>query len=64
MKDKWLKTIILSIIINVLYLVLSFILFGFSTTTEIYNDNLYLYVLLYLLSFMQAIVIIDTIEEF
>lgn len=64
MKDKWLKTIILSIIINVFYLVLSFILFGFSTTTEIYNDNLYLYVLLYLLSFTQAIVIIDTIEEF
>lgn len=64
MKDKWLKTIILSIIINVFYLVLSFILFGLSTTTEVYNDNLYLYVLLYLLSFTQAIVIIDTIEEF
>ena len=64
MKDKWLKTIILSIIINVFYLALSFILFGLSTTTEVYNDNLYLYVLLYLLSFMQAIVIIDTIEEF
>lgn len=64
MKDKWLKTIILSIIINVFYLALSFILFGLSTTTEVYNDNLYLYVLLYLLSFTQAIVIIDTIEEF
>lgn len=64
MKDKWLKTIILSIIINVFYLVLSFILFGLSTTTEVYNDNLYLYFLLYLLSFTQAIVIIDTIEEF
>ena len=64
MKDKWLKAIILSIIINVFYLILSFILFGLSTTTEVYNDNLYLYVLLYLLSFTQAIVIIDTIEEF
>jgi len=64
MKDKWLKTIILSIIINVFYLVLSFVLFGLSTTMEVYNDNLYLYVLLYLLSFTQAIVIIDIIEEF
>jgi len=62
--NRWLKTLILSVIIMILYLLLSFVLFGFSTTIAVYNDNLYLYFLVYLLSFAQSMLIIDMIYEF
>ena len=62
--NRWLKTLILSIIITCLYLLISFMLFGFTTIIETYNNNLYLYFLVYMLSFTQSMIIIDMIEGF
>lgn len=58
------KALILSFILWFIYISIPFILFGYDTVTSIYSEHIYIYILTWLISFAQSVMIIDMANEF
>lgn len=64
MSDKFKDVLLLSIILCGCYIIISFIMFGWFVIKEFFIHNLYGFIIMWLLSFIQAFIIIDFLEDF